>query len=124
MAASGVAPAQVVPASQTVAAADPLASYTEVAEAGKPKDICNYCYREGHSAYRCYKNRRDKRPGTATGGQARVVTINLKRILHILGSRQHHAKHPVLPGATLTRVPSLIARSTRVGDTRLMTASE
>ena len=59
-AASGVAAAQEASAAQTVAAADPLASYAEVPLAGKPKVICSYCHREGHSASKCYKKRRDK----------------------------------------------------------------
>ena len=70
MAALRVAAAQAVPEAQTVAAADLLCSYAEVAAAGKPKVLCSYCHRQGHSAYKCYKKRRDKRQGIATGGQA------------------------------------------------------
>ena len=70
MAALGVAAAQKASAAQTVAAADPLASHAEVAAAGKPKVLCSYCHRQGHPAYKCFKKKRDRRPGTATGGQA------------------------------------------------------
>ena len=70
MAALGVAAVQEASGAQTVPSADPLASYGEVAAADKPKVLCSYCHREGHSTSRCYKKRRVKGTGTATGGQA------------------------------------------------------
>ena len=75
MAALGIDAAQEATAAQTVAAADPLASYAEIAAAGYPKVLCNSCHWEGHSACRYYKKRTSDQEHPPE--DRRVLTINL-----------------------------------------------
>ena len=61
VATSAVAAAQSTPAPLTE-----QASYAAVTSAGKEKYVCYYCQREGHTANKCNKKKRDKRQAAAS----------------------------------------------------------
>ncbi|MPC75652.1 hypothetical protein E2C01_070045 [Portunus trituberculatus] len=67
MAASAVAATQ---GAQTAPAELPSTSYAAATAAGEPKITCYYCQREGHTANKCFKRKKDKREAAATTAKA------------------------------------------------------
>ena len=65
VATSGVAATQSAPKPHAEQA---TASYAAVTSAGKQSLVCHYCQREGHTALKCYKRKKDKRQAAAVAG--------------------------------------------------------